>query len=58
MAFIGPFALPLLWRNPRFKTSTKIAGSVIILIVTLVCVWIVKRSAEYVTGVSGIPTEY
>lgn len=33
-AVLGPFALPLLWRNPRFKWSTKVAGSVAVLVFT------------------------
>jgi hypothetical protein len=30
----GPFALPLLWFNPRFKRQTKIVVSVIIIVLT------------------------
>lgn len=33
-AVLGPFALPLLWRNPRFKLTTKIIGSVAVLAFT------------------------
>ena len=31
---VGPFALPLLWKNPRFRQKTKIAVSIIIFILT------------------------
>ncbi len=31
---MGPFSLPLLWRNPRFKWPLKVAGSVIVLVST------------------------
>lgn len=31
----GPFALPLLWRNPRFSAKTKILGSVIVIVYTI-----------------------
>ena len=31
---IGPFALPLLWFNPRFSQKTKIIASVIIIILS------------------------
>ena len=31
---VGPFALPLLWFNPRFAQKTKIIASVIIIIVS------------------------
>ena len=34
VAVVGPFALPLLWRNPRFKVRTKIFGSLAIIIFT------------------------
>lgn len=33
-AVLGPLALPLLWRNPRFKRRTKILGSLAILAFT------------------------
>ncbi len=39
IAFAGPFALPLLWRNPRFSNRTKIIGSLVILAVTGVLIW-------------------
>lgn len=32
--FVGPFALPLLWRNPRFSQKTKIIVSVIVIILS------------------------
>ena len=34
VASLGPFALPLLWRNPRFKRSTKVLVSVAVLVLT------------------------
>ena len=34
VAFLGPLALPLLWRNPRYSTVTKVAGSVAVLAFT------------------------
>jgi hypothetical protein len=37
--FVGPFALPLLWRNPRYKRSTKIIGSVVVLAFTALLIW-------------------
>ncbi len=30
---LGPFALPLVWRNPRYKTATKAAITVLVLAV-------------------------
>ncbi|MDD4894533.1 MAG: zinc ribbon domain-containing protein [Candidatus Omnitrophica bacterium] len=31
---IGPFALPLVWFNPRFSMKTKIAASIIIIVLS------------------------
>jgi len=31
----GPFALPLLWRNPRFSVTTKVFGSVVVIVYTV-----------------------
>ena len=44
-AVLGPFALPLLWRNPRFKVSTKLIASVAILVFTY---FLLKFSKDYV----------
>jgi lipopolysaccharide export LptBFGC system permease protein LptF len=33
---VGPLAIPLLWRNPRYSIRTKIITSVIILLLTYV----------------------
>ncbi len=41
-AVFGPFALPLLWRNPRYKKTTKILGSVVVVLLTVLLIWIVK----------------
>ena len=40
VAVLGPFALPLLWRNPRFQLRTKIVGSLAVLALTALLVWI------------------
>jgi hypothetical protein len=39
VAFLGPFALPLLWRNPRFGWRKKLAGSIAVLVFTAVLLW-------------------
>jgi len=31
----GPFALPLLWRNPRFSKKVKIWGSIAVVVLTV-----------------------
>jgi hypothetical protein len=48
-AVIGPFALPLLWRNPRYKTSTKIAGSIAVLAFTAFLMWGFGRFMKMMT---------
>lgn len=44
-AFLGPFALPLLWRNPRFKVQTKVIGSIAVLLFTY---FLMKFAAEFI----------
>ena len=52
---IGPFALPLLWRNPRFSIKTKIIASILVIILTGFLLWFsgyvvtetVNRMAEF-----------
>lgn len=34
-AFLGPFALPLLWRNPHWSKKTKVVGSITIIALTV-----------------------
>ena len=41
-AALGPFALPLLWRNPRYKWPTKVAASIAVLAFT----WLLLHFAE------------
>jgi uncharacterized membrane protein YvbJ len=33
---VGPFALPLVWKNPRFSQRTKIIISLIVIVVTVI----------------------
>ena len=39
---VGPFALPLMWFNPRYKPITKIIASVLILAVTVWLYYLIK----------------
>lgn len=49
-AFLGPFALPLLWRNPKYKVSTKVVGSLAVLLFT----WLLVRfSASFMSDMVG-----
>jgi hypothetical protein len=41
---VGPFALPLLWRNPRFTHRTKAGVTAAALVVTVLLIWITGKS--------------
>ena len=45
-ACLGPFALPLLWRNPRYKIKTKILGTAVVTLFTIFLIWVVKVYLE------------
>ena len=36
---LGPMALPLVWINPRYKISTRAINTVIVLVVTILCIY-------------------
>lgn len=37
---LGPMALPLVWMNPRFKILTRAIVTVIVLVVTILCLYV------------------
>jgi len=37
---LGPIALPLVWRNPRYKTSTKAIVTIFVLVVTILFIYL------------------
>ncbi len=39
---LGPIALPLIWLNPRYKPATRAIITVIVLVVTALCVYLMK----------------
>lgn len=39
----GPFALPLVWFNPRYKPAVKIIVTILLIAVTI---WITKQSID------------
>ncbi|GEM_PF-1940813 len=45
-AFLGPLALPLLWRNPRYKKSTKVIASIVVCLLTALLIWVAKVYLE------------
>lgn len=43
LLFIGPFALPLLWINPRYNRTTKIIISIVVIVISYgLYIWIQK----------------
>ncbi|MBW8035627.1 MAG: zinc ribbon domain-containing protein [Planctomycetes bacterium] len=32
---LGPFALPLVWKNPKYKVNTKIVITIVVIVVTI-----------------------
>lgn len=36
---VGPFALPLLWSNPKYRPLTKVLVTVVVLVVTVLIVY-------------------
>ena len=46
-ACLGPLALPLLWRNPRYSVRTKIIGSVAVLLFTW---FLIKFAADFLNN--------
>ena len=43
---LGPIALPLVWANPRYKISTRIIVTVIVLVVTVLSLYLVMHAYE------------
>ena len=37
---LGPMALPLVWLNPRFKIATRAIVTVIVVVVTILCLYL------------------
>jgi len=43
---VGPLALPLVWLHPRYKVVTKIVITVLVIILTIVCIYFFKISYQ------------
>ena len=43
---LGPIALPLVWLNRRYKPLTKVIVTVIVLVVTIVCMYLVTQAYQ------------
>jgi len=40
---LGPFALPLVWLNPRWNMPTKIVLTIVVVIITVLCLVVVRN---------------
>lgn len=54
LATLGPFALPMVWSNPRYRVLTKIAITVVTLAVTALLIYVLAivclRLVEQIRG--------
>ncbi len=51
---IGPLAIPLLWRSPRFSTTAKWAITVVNVVYTLLMLYALKEAYLKLTGLADI----
>ncbi len=47
---LGPLALPLVWLNPRYKLATKAIITVVVLVVTILCMYLVAYAYQQLLG--------
>jgi hypothetical protein len=47
---LGPLALPLVWFNPRYKLMTKAIVTLIVLVVTILCMYLMAYAYQQVLG--------
>ena len=43
---LGPLALPMVWLNPHYKPLTKVIFTVVVAIVTVLCIYLMTYSYE------------
>ena len=48
LLLLGPIALPLVWRNPRFTILTKAIVTGIVLVVTILCLYLLYLLVVYI----------
>ena len=44
---LGPMALPLVWMNPRFKISIRAIVTVIVLVITILCLYLTVYAYQH-----------
>jgi len=45
---LGPLALPLVWLNPRYKPATKAIITLVVLVVTILCMYLMAYAYQQV----------
>ncbi|MFQ6036151.1 MAG: zinc ribbon domain-containing protein [Sedimentisphaerales bacterium] len=43
---LGPLALPLVWLNPRYKLATRAIITMVVLVVTILCMYLVAYAYQ------------
>ncbi len=44
---LGPLALPMVWTNPRFKIATKLILTLLVSVVTVLCLYLMVEAVMY-----------
>jgi len=47
---VGPFGLPLVWWHPRYRVIVKVVATVIVICVTILCLYLEKQSYAQLMG--------
>jgi len=47
LLMVGPLALPLIWLHPRYKRTTKVVVTVIMIVITIGCVYMLRLLSEH-----------
>ncbi len=45
---LGPLALPLVWLNPRYKPATRVMITVLVLVITILCMYLMISAYQRV----------
>ncbi len=52
---IGPFALPLVWKNPKYKPITKIIITIVVIVVTIwFCYLVVDMYLRFINEINAL----
>jgi hypothetical protein len=45
---LGPLALPLVWLNPRYKLVTRAIITLVVIVVTILCIYLMAAAYKQV----------